>query len=117
MERIERVGKDHTPSRPRALRLRVAALVVGDAEVIGGSRRVARRDAGPSLREGAASGEVLVRDLLEGRAGSELHRHLPLAVPPPEARDLGVVAVENAGLRERRCRRDTAPVAVKVVTL
>src|SRR5439155_26562843 len=58
-----------------------------------------------------------VRDFLECRAGAELHHDAPLAVPPAEAWNLGVVAIEDAGLRERSGRRQSAAIAVQVVSL
>src|SRR5437667_372616 len=79
----------------RSVLLPVAAVLVCDAEVFCGSGRIAGRDARASLGERPAPLEVFIRDFLECRSGAELHQHAALAVPPAEARDLGVVAVEN----------------------
>src|ERR1700739_4816951 len=60
VERIEHVWENHPQRRARAFLLRVAALVIGDAEVVRGTRRVARGDARPALGQRPAAGEVLV---------------------------------------------------------
>src|SRR6202158_1091004 len=109
MNGIGKVGEDDLPRRG-GVSIPVSPLLVGDAEVFFGAGGGARGDARSVLRQRSASTEVLVGHFLECGPRAELHHDVALTVPPTEARNLRVVAVQDAGLRKRGSRRDAAPV-------
>src|SRR5438874_3112675 len=114
---IREVGQKDAEGGTRALLLSIRAVLVSDAEVVGRFRRIASRDARPVPGQRVAPLEILVRDLLEGRARAKLHQHAAVAVPPSKAWDLGVVAVQDPCLREGRGRRYAAPIWMDLIAL
>src|SRR3989440_9934610 len=114
---IREVGQKDAERGTRALLLSVRAVLVRDAEVVGPFRRIARRYARSVPGQRVAPLEIFVRDLLEGRARAKLHQHAAVAVPPSKAWDLGVVAVQDPRLRERRGRRYAAPIWMDLIAL
>src|SRR5207237_3101740 len=98
MDRVEHVWH-HDAQRGTGLRvLAVGPVLIGDAEVVRRSCRIAGSDGGSALGQRPRSAEIAIRHLLEGRAGTELHHHPLLAVPPPKARNALVVAVKDSCL-------------------
>src|SRR5204863_1595621 len=90
--------------------VRPVPLLVWRTEPVGRAGAVQRRDARATRGQRLASREVAISDAVERRAGAEHHEHAGLLVPPAVRRDLGVVAVQDSGLRERGGRGDAAPI-------
>src|SRR5512140_3031924 len=95
----------------------MTVLAVADMKGCLRRRGIARGDGGSAPRERVTIVKVFVLNVLEGGKSAERNRDTGLFVPPPEGRDLGIIPVKDARLTEGCGRRDSAPVAERLVPL
>src|SRR5256885_275200 len=95
----------------------VRAVLISDAEVIRRTAWIAGSNARAVLGQRLAAREVARGDLFKRRARAKLHEDASLAVPPPKARYLRVVTVEDASLGKRGRRWKAASIAMQLVAL